>query len=412
MARDFDWLAEHREGLGLAARSGFTINPANAKTLLRLRGRDVLQVQNYAGVLQTPFGLTIEILPKIYATDDAQRSRQTLLRMLELIHGLPLRAAFDHSPLGTVSGDLSQWLVLRFLKLTAEAARRGLRREYHAISTKSSTVRGQIDFRRQARDPQGGLGALHLQYEELRENNPENRIIHSALLRAKRLAGSSLRAARLLRELLFCFRDIPPSRDFPGDFRLWRANRANPEYAQLRRWCGLLLDGQRPAFLRGSAPGISLLFPLDRLFEDYTRYWIKRKLSPRIALRGPGHSRKLARLQGGSRELFTLKPDLSLWRDGDCAAILDVKWKAIDPELRTHGIKSPDAYQLFAYGHAFLRERGDLVLIYPATEKFHATIGPYDLVNERRLWIVPFDLHADAIRFPRELREAFLSSRL
>ena len=241
--RDFEWLRANREGVvsdssfaapGRSSRSSSTV----LLELKRTGGREELRVLNYAGLLQTPYGLKIEILPKVYdpgeGPEGARRWRRVLLRMLSTVPGLSMRRAFDDSDLGAVSGrPLEELLIVRFLQAAAALSRVGPRRDYRPTRDVSQIVRGRIDFRRQLRNLRR-MDRVHVEYEELTDDTPENRLIQSAVFVAKRLAGPSRKTAALLREIGAGFAHVPPSRDIAGDLRRWRDDRSHPAYRGLR----------------------------------------------------------------------------------------------------------------------------------------------------------------------------------
>ncbi len=54
---------------------------------------------------------------------------------------------------------------------------------------------------------------------------------------------------------------------------------------------------------------------------------------------------------------ISIQPDITWWRDGACAAIVDAKYKS----LATGGLRNPDAYQMLAYCTAMRQPVGFLV---------------------------------------------------
>ena len=51
---------------------------------------------------------------------------------------------------------------------------------------------------------------------------------------------------------------------------------------------------------------------------------------------------------------------------------------------------------MFAYGHKYLKGKGNLVLVYPKTEKFTEAIEYcFNFSGGLKLWVVPFDVSTD-----------------
>lgn len=76
--------------------------------------------------------------------------------------------------------------------------------------------------------------------------------------------------------------------------------------------------------------------------------------------------------------------------------VMDAKWKRIDSSNREkrYGISQSDMYQLYAYGHKYLKKEKHkkLVLIYPKTEKFQKPLKVFKYEENFELTVVPFDL--------------------
>ena len=156
---------------------------------------------------------------------------------------------------------------------------------------------------------------------------------------------------------------------------------------------------------------------METLFESYMQHWLAARLLPGHLLRAKQGDRYLAKLvlksEAGSeaepsarRGFFRLEPDLSIWRDSRCMAILDTKWKRLNdgPTRKSYGLSNADVYQIFAYGRRYIEDRGELVLIYPRAADFREPVGPFDFEDGRRLWLLPFDLLEDRLILPETLR--------
>jgi 5-methylcytosine-specific restriction enzyme subunit McrC len=98
--------------------------------------------------------------------------------------------------------------------------------------------------------------------------------------------------------------------------------------------------------------------------------------------------------------MFKLKPYLMLSSNNQALVVLDTKWKLIDLAKNNgtdkYQLSQADFYQMFAYGQKYLSGRGELILIYPASEKFDQPIPlSFEFSDELLLWVVPFDIHHD-----------------
>ncbi|GAO96694.1 hypothetical protein PSA5_28270 [Pseudomonas syringae pv. actinidiae] len=114
---------------------------------------------------------------------------------------------------------------------------------------------------------------------------------------------------------------------------------------------------------------MSLLFPMEKLFERYVAACLRDSLPPDATLHTQRSSEYLCTHEG--KKAFQLRPDLMITQ-GEKRWVLDTKWKRFDSELgsKNYGLSQADFYQLFAYGQKYLGGQGDLVLIYPKRGAF------------------------------------------
>ncbi|MEO7381084.1 MAG: hypothetical protein ABIV25_05015, partial [Paracoccaceae bacterium] len=100
----FDWVCReaqrHRKG---------------GAALVQVEDRRWLRLDNYVGVLESPCGTRIEILPKhVRGESDVTTARKVLVRMLRYGLRLPVR---DTGPtaLQTFDAPVSEWIIQQFL---------------------------------------------------------------------------------------------------------------------------------------------------------------------------------------------------------------------------------------------------------------------------------------------------------
>jgi len=381
----FDWLCE------LAA--GFRSSGAQ---LLQVGGRQWLKLDNYVGILESPCGQVIEVLPKIHEYDDCvEKSRALLGKLIASALQLPVRQA-DVASLKLYKMSLAEWVMRQFLVALEHLLKRGLRFEYQRVEEEQSFLRGQLNVVQQMRQPPGRQHLFQIRHDIFLPDRPENRLLKSAL----RLVCKSAQEPenwRLAHELFGMLQQIPDSKNIQQDFRLWRNERLLAHYQPVKPWCELILHQQMPLATVGGYRGISMLFPMERLFESYVAVELRKAVQ---ALGASGNklnsqlkTRFLCKHQNG--DIFQLKPDLEL-QLGVKRWILDTKWKRLDANNRSnkYGLSQTDFYQMFAYGHTYLGGQGTLVLIYPAWEQFPPLTPPLQFSFDSRLELLalPFDL--------------------
>nr|WP_306277402.1 MULTISPECIES: McrC family protein [Pseudomonas] len=381
----FDWLCE--------LSASFSRNGA---TLLQVDGRHALKWDSYVGVVETPCGTRLEILPKHHEQGDCLlKSRQLLRKLIQQALQLKPRDASVAS-LELFDAPLSEWVMGQFLTELDLLVKRGVRFDYQRIEEEQRFLRGQLNVVAQMRQPPGRQHHFQIRHDVFLPDRAENRLLKLAL---ELVAKSTQDAAnwRLANELRAMLAEVPASRQVNQDLRAWSRDRLMAHYQAIKPWCELILNQQMPIAVSGEWRGMSLLFPMEKLFECYVEGWLRQRLLPGANLTSQASQHHLCAHDSG--KMFCLKPDL-LIDTPEQRWILDTKWKRIDsgkPE-KNYDLSQIDFYQLFAYGHKY-RDKGvpQLVLIYPYWSGLRTALPVFDFGEDMRLWVLPFDLDADCL---------------
>jgi 5-methylcytosine-specific restriction enzyme subunit McrC len=383
-ASAFDWLCE------LSSR----FSKAGA-ALVQVEDRRWLKLDNYVGVLETPCGTRIEILPKHFEEGDCiQQSRALLRLMIQKSLKLPTREV-GATALQRFDTPLTEWVISSFLQALDHLIKRGLRFDYQRVEEEQRYLRGQLNTARQMRQPPGRQHHFQIRHDLFHPDRAENRLLKTALdvvCKATR-DPSNWRLSHELRSMLL---EIPTSRDTKQDFKQWRNDRLMAHYRPIKPWCELIIQQKTPLAIAGEWQGISLLFPMEKLFERYVAACLRDSLPPDATLHVERCSEYLCEHQ--ERKVFQLRPDLIITQ-GDKSWVLDTKWKRLDAMSRdqNYGLSQSDFYQLFAYGHKYVRGQGDLVLIYPKSSCLTEHLSSFGYTSKMRVWVVEFDLNHKVI---------------
>ncbi len=386
----FDWLCK------LAA--GFTKAGA---TLLKVENRRWLKLDNFVGVVQTPCGTLLEVLPKHTnnaSNEAAAESRALLIKMISAALDLPVRST-DKADIETFRHPLLEWVMKQFVLSLDHLVKRGLRFDYQRVEEEQRYLRGQLDVVKQLRQPPGRAHIFNIRHDLFLPDRPENRLLKAALMRVCKTTKQP-DTWRLSHELAGLLAEIPSSRDIQSDFLQWQNDRLMAHYQPVRPWCELVLGQQMPLALRGKTQGISLLFPMEKLFERYLEVQLRKQLPAPYTLKAQAASLSLCK--HGDGDMFQLRPDLLVQQNQKIILVLDAKWKLISTNDREnkYGLSQKDFYQLFAYGHKYLAGKGEMLLIFPRTDSFSSVLPPFDFSSTLRLWVVPFDLKNDEMHWP------------
>jgi 5-methylcytosine-specific restriction enzyme subunit McrC len=370
------------------------------------RGRRVVQVTSFVGVVRAPSGYQIEVLPKVGRAigGGAKEARQLLIEMLCCLQRFR-HIQTDSAKLAAARMPLLEIFIAEFLRAVGRVVKRGLRSDYFSRQGNLFALRGRLLVAPHLRRNLFRADRFFTEHDEFSTNRPENRLLHSALRRTLLLATSQ-ENQKLAHELSFVFADVPVSKQPRLDFQRVRLDRGMGYYEEALAWTRLILDEESPLTGTGDHKAPSLLFPMEAVFEAFVAKNLARQLVCPHRLKTQACSHYLVRHQNQS--WFRLKPDL-LVRDKDRdLLVLDTKWKLLDRLLDNrsakYGLSQSDFYQLQAYGQSYLDGKGDVVLIYPKTDAFDQPLPVFEFLKSEglRLWILPFCLKSRLLLFPEE----------
>lgn len=366
-------------------------------SLKNIESTEVLQLQNYAGVLFTPDGTQIEVLPKIGrkldSEDGEEKARGSLLNMLATLG--TFRHIQTHSANLTKSKmPLLEVFISQFLDSVNTLVKRGLRSDYLSRESNLSFLKGKLLVGKQIRKNSINKHKFYVEHDEFLLDRPINRIIHTALNKVSSYSTSA-KNQKLSKELMFAFADIPLSTNVKKDLSAVKLDRGMNYYKVPFEWTKLVLDGFSPLTMQGSSYAFSLLFPLEAVFESYVASVLLTLLPEQMSLDTQVKTKSLALFN--KRKFFQLRPDLFIINKQSTNVVLDTKWKLIDSTKDNgtdkFGLSQSDLYQMFAYGHKYLDGNGELFLIYPSHDDFIEPIQySFEYSDELRLWVIPFDV--------------------
>ena len=330
------------------------------ETAVLTRAHQGLRAGQVVGILTTP-GMTLEILPKI--DGDKGKVRRALIHMLAVTRELPI-ADGELAALDTQRDDLLELLIRLFADRLLAAVRRGLHRRYYAHEEDLALLRGRLNVKRQFTHLVVRRDRLACRFDELSENTPLNRVFKAVVVRLAGISRSPENTQRLA-ELVAHFEFVSGTPD-PLRERV-QFDRTNTAFHDLYRLARLFLAGDWQSTTGGRAEGFTLLFAMNRLFEEFIGQSLKRALATRsVHLQSREHC-AVTSADGG---LFYLRPDAVIKKP--TPIILDTKWKRLTREEKTLGgetlgVAQADIYQMLAYAQAYDASR--LILLYPWHKK-------------------------------------------
>ncbi|HAM5844967.1 TPA: McrC family protein [Escherichia coli] len=395
----FDYL----ESLSLTSHQGSQFLKLTSRS-----GFKLLQVQNYAGILATPHGLQLEILPKVGKNLTIAGARKTFITMLSYLpwfrHIQTQQAALQahHMPLLDI-------FISQFLQSVRLLLKQGLRSDYVNKQDNLHFMKGKLMLSAQLKHNLVKRHKFFVKYDDYLTNCAANRLLHTALNRLRALNLSS-ENQRLLYELSFPFDGIPLSQDIESDINSLRIDRSMNYYNEPIAWAQVILRGMSPRALQGNIKTLSLLFPMETVFESFVAQTLQGELPPHLKIKSQASVYSL--VKHGTDECFKLRPDLLIQsrKPIQTKMVMDTKWKLLDSNSQKktlYGLAQADFYQMFAYGKKYLNGIGEMCLIYPAHDHFNQPIPQHFAFSDTlKLWVVPYQITAkrgERMMWPKDM---------
>lgn len=349
----------------LAAARAHTLGGADGTDILCDHNR-YLRARQMVGVIAGR-NCSLEVLPKVdpAGLDEGEgKVRARLVHMLDVALGLELSSG-ESAAIAHRAESLLEVFIALFADRLLSEARHGLPRQYRPFEQDLPALRGRLDVVRQFTVHAVRPDKLACRFDALDPDTALMQVIKACVLLLTRHARSGA-TQRKLAELRFLLADVS---DVPMGALPWRQVRIG---RTSRRWKALLelarlLLGSRWQQTHAAAAepdGITLLFPMNELFERYVAVQLRR------ALAGSGLE---VVAQGGLRyclgpwrdgldcvgDSHMTRPDILIRNGGDVLAVIDTKWKQL-----SKGVSQADVYQMIAYARLYRCRR--LILLYPA----------------------------------------------
>lgn len=309
-----------------------------------------LQFSNWCGVIQAG-GVTVEVLPKIADQDDFDRN--LLLRMLAVAYEFPI-SRVGAASLDKQSHSLLHWLIRWFCDELFQQLHAGPLRVYVVQQAVQPSIRGRwrpdLDATRSA----GRQDQLNCEFDELTIDNPWNQSLKAALRAARRLAAGREHLLRDIEMLLAWLSDVDDAPITVEALRRLPKNRLVARYDVALRMAEWFISNESSNLQHGANQGFALLFEMNMLFQAFLGRLLLVALPDGYTLRKESPRYYLANSTEGVGS-FMMKPDFCLLRGDKVVAIIDAKWKRLEPdaEYGKWGVSQADVYQLHTYAIAY-----------------------------------------------------------
>ena len=364
-----------------------------------------IKTKNYVGVIETSRGLTLEILPKIffnYSDEDynieLQNTKRVFLRMLSKLKNSPFLNISSAHLKTSSSFPLLEVFIENYVEEIKKIIRTGLKSQYVNIEENLKFIKGKIIGSLNLKYNHSNKARFYCAFDEFSENMVYNQLIKSTLLKLGRISKSHYNRTNIF-QILHHFESVSESNDHISDFKkLGENNRLFLNYKQAISWSELFLMNKSFTNFSGYSKNTAILFPMERIFEDYVGYLMK-TYAQAYQIKAPDKSRYLVDKHKGKAK-FRIEPDIvAINHKNNNQIIFDTKWKLLNEfqEKNNYNISQSDMYQLYAYGkkydnHCPGTTEPKLALIYPSNPNFKNPIESFIYENNLVLNVLPFDL--------------------
>ena len=331
--------------------------------------RHHLRARGVVGVVANE-ACSLEILPKIdtKASGDERIQNGEIRKRLVSMLSVALDLKIDLGRITDLSWQnqtLLEILIRVFCDKLVDAVRRGMPRAYTNVEDDIAALRGRLNVTRQFTTHAVNPSRLACSFDVLSADTELNRVMKATVRHLSKVSRSSGNQ-RKLRELNFVYDEVEDkdARSLRWDTII--LDRTNSRWRELLGFARMFLSNQYQTTSSGRGQGISMLFEMNVLFEEYIGRMLRRAVIGtdfQVALQG-GRLFCLRDATDGVQS-FQTKPDIIIRRNGEIVHIIDTKWKRIssradDPK---QGVSQSDVYQMMAYGNLYHSAR--LTLLYP-----------------------------------------------
>lgn len=377
----------------------------NAFSIFKKGMRRHIRVKNYVGVIETKQGVVIEILPKIYKNSETcsiNVAKSLFLRMLKTLSNTPfLSLKFAHLK------EIDKFPILEifinsYLSELKILLSRHLRRDYHQHEENSRYIRGKLLISENIKKNSYKQTHFFCSHDIFSKNIPPNRLIKSTLLHLLNISNNLSNKKQILKTLCQ-FEGVDFSRSVDKDLSFCKSRkRIFKNYNTIISWSETYLKNKSFTNFSGGSINQALLFPMEKLFENYIAFLISKYCGNQIVnLQDKKYALINQKLHPFDKEYeveqFPLRPDIVIDKD---LIIIDTKWKVLNQQNKKFGIMETDIYQMHAYGRRYQSSNikgiaPRLGLIYPKVPTFQNDLMQMRYGKDLYLDVLPFDLTSE-----------------
>jgi 5-methylcytosine-specific restriction enzyme subunit McrC len=314
-----------------------------------------VKFKQYVGIIQVD-GLSIEILPKADKDNSAADWKGLLLQMLKACGHLKASSAGAANVKRQHLNLLEVYFEL-YLTEIETLIHRGLVKKYRKNTGNVKALKGKLEFAGNIR-----YNLVHKErFYTTHQVYDQDHLLHQTLVHALEILEQFSKGSYLFdrcKRVLLNFPDTTPIKVTKKQIEGIVLNRKTAPYNQALELARLIILNYSPDISTGREKMISLLFDMNRLWEEFILIQIKKELA------GTSYS-----VKGQESQTFIgsnyLKPDMVIQHNEDPKKvyIIDTKWKR--PSNQSSSIS--DLRQMYAYNRFWNAKKA--MLLYPGESR-------------------------------------------
>ena len=314
-----------------------------------------VKFKQYVGIIQVD-GLSIEILPKADKDNSSADWKGLLLQMLKACGHLKASSAGSANVKRQHLNLLEVYFELYLTEIEI-LIHRGLVKKYRKKTGNVKALKGKLEFAGNIRH-----NLVHKErFFTTHQVYDYDHLLHQTLAHALEILEQFCKGSYLFdrcKRVLLNFPEITPLKVTKKQLEGIVLNRKTAPYSQALELARLIILNYSPDISTGREKMISLLFDMNRLWEEFILIQIRKELT------GTSYS-----VKGQDSQMFIgsnyLKPDVVIQHGADSKKvyIIDTKWKR--PTNQSSSIS--DLRQMYTYNRFWNAKKA--MLLYPGESK-------------------------------------------
>ncbi|WP_225539089.1 McrC family protein [Empedobacter stercoris] len=315
---------------------------------------------NYVGVIQVG-GLTIEILPKAYNNENADKNlwQNVLLNMLKVCKKIQVESVSETQLKKHYHSILDVYFEL-YLSEVERLVKKGLIKKYRKNQSNQNTLKGKLLFAQNIQKNVVHKERFFCEHQVYDKDHLIHQILHRGLIILKNLINENLQDK--LNRILIEFEEYQKLNITQTHFENLSFTRKNEVYRKSIDIAKMVILNYSPNLNSGKDNMLTLLFDMNKLWEEYI-YRILNKHKPINYNVSFQNSDKFW-------ENKSIRPDIVVSNNIE-KFIIDTKWKIVE----SNNPSDNDLKQMFVYNLHWNSSKS--LLLYPQINQIDSEFGNF-----------------------------------